>query len=37
MHHIKPREFGGTNDPANLIPMPKNIHKLYTSFFAGYK
>ncbi|WP_338042674.1 HNH endonuclease signature motif containing protein [Paenibacillus fonticola] len=37
IHHIiQPREYGGTNDPNNLIPLPKAIHKLYTSWFAGY-
>lgn len=36
IHHIKPREYGGTNDFSNLIPLPKAIHTLYTSWFAGY-
>lgn len=37
IHHIRPREFGGTNANSNLIPVKKNVHKLYSAFFAGYK
>ncbi|CAH1200624.1 hypothetical protein PAECIP111893_01510 [Paenibacillus plantiphilus] len=29
IHHIKPREYGGTNDFNNLIPVPRNFH-VYT-------
>lgn len=36
IHHIVPREYGGTNANSNLIPLPKNVHTLYTSWFAGY-
>lgn len=27
IHHIKPREYGGTNDPGNLIPLPYSYHR----------
>ncbi|MDM5277178.1 HNH endonuclease signature motif containing protein [Paenibacillus silvae] len=37
IHHIQPREFGGSNSNSNLIPIKKSIHKLYSAFFAGYK
>lgn len=36
IHHIQPREYGGTNSYSNLIPLPKGVHTLYTSWFAGY-
>ncbi|MGQ8874545.1 HNH endonuclease signature motif containing protein [Paenibacillus sp. TSA_86.1] len=26
IHHIRPREFGGTNEFSNLIPIPTNFH-----------
>lgn len=26
VHHIRPREFGGTNEFSNLIPIPTNFH-----------
>nr|WP_286119127.1 HNH endonuclease [Thermoactinomyces sp. DSM 45891] len=27
MHHIIPREYGGTNDFDNLIPLPRDFHQ----------
>ena len=36
VHHIRPRAYGGTNVNSNLIPLPTNIHSLFTGWFAGY-
>jgi hypothetical protein len=27
IHHITPREFGGTNDFWNLVPVERSIHQ----------
>jgi hypothetical protein len=27
IHHIKPREYGGTNDFDNLVPIPRDVHQ----------
>ncbi|WP_083426426.1 HNH endonuclease signature motif containing protein [Thermoactinomyces sp. DSM 45891] len=27
IHHIIPREYGGTNDFDNLIPLPRDFHQ----------
>lgn len=36
IHHILPIEFGGTNVYSNFVPLPKQLHKQYTTWFAGY-
>ncbi|QRY62367.1 HNH endonuclease [Gordonia sp. PDNC005] len=36
VHHIIPREFGGTNDFNNLIPLPREIHNIYSRWFDQY-
>ena len=37
IHHILPREYGGTNDFDNLVPLLReSIHKLFTKWWAGY-
>ncbi|WP_433944659.1 HNH endonuclease signature motif containing protein [Paenibacillus sp. SN-8-1] len=36
IHHIQPREYGGTNANSNLIPLPNQIHTAFTSWFKGY-
>ncbi|WP_156430825.1 HNH endonuclease signature motif containing protein [Paenibacillus sp. FJAT-26967] len=37
IHHIIPREYGGTNSPYNLIPLPRQYHQLFhTSFWRLY-
>jgi hypothetical protein len=36
IHHIIPREFGGTNDFNNLIPLPREIHYLFTEWFRYF-
>lgn len=36
VHHIKPLAYGGDNSFSNLIHLPKNTHKVVTSWFAGY-
>lgn len=25
-HHVKPRSFGGTNDPENIVTLPVRVH-----------
>ena len=27
VHHIRPREYGGTNDFGNLVPVPRTVHQ----------
>jgi hypothetical protein len=27
IHHILPREYGGTNDFQNLVPLPRDLHQ----------
>lgn len=27
IHHIRPREYGGTNDFDNLVPIPRDVHQ----------
>ncbi len=27
IHHIMPREYGGTNDFENLVPVPRDVHQ----------
>jgi hypothetical protein len=27
IHHIRPREYGGTNDFDNLVPIPRPVHQ----------
>lgn len=37
IHHVKPREFGGTNAFDNLIPIPARVHESIVSpWFTGY-
>ncbi len=37
IHHILPREYGGTNDFDNLVPLLRETtHKLFTAWWAGY-
>ncbi|WP_228461350.1 HNH endonuclease signature motif containing protein [Gordonia spumicola] len=36
IHHIIPREFGGTNEFNNLVPLPKEIHYLFTDWFRYF-
>lgn len=37
IHHILPREYGGTNAFDNLVPLLRETtHKLFTSWWAGY-
>lgn len=38
IHHIRPREYGGTNDTSNLMPVPRSIHQLLiTPWWVSYK
>lgn len=37
IHHIQPREYGGTNDFMNLVPLPRTIHQQqYTPWWRNY-
>jgi len=36
IHHIKPREYGGTNDFWNLTPVARDTHKILNSFWNGF-
>jgi len=36
IHHIKPREFGGTNDFENLTPVLVDDHKQFNRFWADF-
>ncbi|WGV59547.1 HNH endonuclease signature motif containing protein [Brevibacillus brevis] len=37
IHHIRPRAYGGSNDPINLIPVPRDFHrKTVSPWFTGY-
>lgn len=36
IHHIKPREYGGTNDFWNLVPVERETHKLFSKFWERY-
>lgn len=37
IHHIRPRAYGGKNDPSNLIPLPRKFHRGEVSpWFSNY-
>lgn len=37
LHHIKPREFGGTNDYNNLVPLRLDVHQEeFSSWWKNY-
>jgi len=36
IHHIKPREFSGTHDYSNLMPLKSDFHKKVSSWFRNY-
>lgn len=37
IHHIKPREFGGSADFENMVPLLKDVHrKVVTPWWNGY-
>lgn len=36
IHHILPREFGGTNDFWNLVPVERTTHRLFNSFWSAF-
>lgn len=36
VHHIQPLSYGGNNSYANLIHLPKEIHRVVTGWFSGY-
>jgi len=36
IHHIKPLSKGGTNSFQNLVPLPSQDHKPYTSWWRSY-
>jgi RHS repeat-associated protein len=36
IHHILPREFGGTNDFWNLVPVERGFHPNFTTWWRNY-
>jgi hypothetical protein len=36
VHHIKPLELGGTNDFWNMVPLPIDVHKVFTRYWRSY-
>jgi hypothetical protein len=37
IHHIRPREYGGTNDFDNLVPIPRDVHQQqFNSWWRDY-
>ena len=37
IHHIKPREFGGSADFENMVPLLKDVHrKIVTPWWNAY-
>jgi len=37
IHHITPREYGGTNDFDNLVPVPRSVHQdEFNSWWRDY-
>ena len=36
IHHIQPREFGGSNDFLNLVPVERETHKLFNEFWREF-
>lgn len=37
IHHVQPREYGGTNDFDNLVPVPRDIHQQqFNPWWANY-
>jgi len=36
VHHIKPRQFGGTHDYSNLVPLDKTVHTKFSSWWINY-
>jgi RHS repeat-associated protein len=36
IHHILPREYGGSNDFANLVPILRDVHKQFTAWWRSY-
>ena len=37
IHHILPREFGGTNDFENLVPVERGVHQeMFNAFWRNY-
>lgn len=36
IHHIRPREYGGTNDFDNLTPVMRNEHQLFNRFWEQW-
>ena len=37
IHHVKPREYGGTNAFDNLTPVRRDLHKQFNRFWSGWK
>jgi len=37
IHHILPREFGGSNDWDNLTPLTHDDHVLFTNWWNNFE
>jgi len=37
IHHIQPREYGGSNDFLNLVPVERETHKLFNDFWRYFE
>jgi hypothetical protein len=37
IHHIQPLKFGGSNSFENLVPLPKDVHDLFTSWWNRFR
>lgn len=33
VHHVKPVNMGGGNDPGNLLPLPRSVHQVYSNWW----
>ncbi len=36
IHHIVPREYGGTNAFENLVPVLRSAHQQFNAWWRGY-
>jgi hypothetical protein len=36
VHHIQPREFGGSNNFNNLVPVERNTHREFNKFWREF-
>lgn len=36
IHHIRPKEYGGLNDFENLVPVLRDVHRQFNSWWRDY-